>query len=262
VSARAVTLTALIRRFDADFAGTVVLHETTESTNDDAKLLAREGAPSGSVVIADSQTRGRGRGSNVWHSPPGANLYLSMLLRPTFDAAKAPAFALASGCVVAAAIERRLPPVAPRVRIKWPNDIFADGKKVAGILIEAQLRGDVLGSIVVGIGVNVATKVFTAELDQRATSLALLGVAGDALDRDALAAEIVVELTKAVSRYERGALESFAPELAARDALRGRRVRVLDVEGVADGIEADGRIALVLADGQRKLVASGHVDVL
>jgi len=262
LTARELALTALVQRRDVGFSGAVVVREITESTNDDAKQLARDGSPSGSFVIADCQTRGRGRSGNVWHSPPGANLYLSIVLRPGFESAKAPAFALATGCVVASAIERRLGEATARVRIKWPNDVFADEKKIAGILIEALLRGEVLGSIVVGIGVNLATTELPPELEQHATSLALLGVSGDGLDRDTLAAELAVELGEAVRRYEHDALASFAGDLAARDALRGRRVRVLDVEGVADGIEADGRLAIVGADGQRRFVGSGHVELL
>ncbi len=250
-----------VRALEARFSGTVIARDSTESTNDDAKALARSGAVSGSFVIADAQTQGRGRAGNTWHSPPGANLYFSLLLRPRFDAAMAPAFALVAGLVVAAAVEERLGTGAPAARVKWPNDVFVGEKKISGILIEAQLRGSELGSLVVGVGVNLSTREFPPELSSVATSLALAGADEGGLDRDALAAELSVALARAAVIYERDGLASFARDLAARDCLRGRRVRVGELVGVADGIAPDGRLAIRTDDGGRKLAVSGHVEI-
>jgi BirA family transcriptional regulator, biotin operon repressor / biotin---[acetyl-CoA-carboxylase] ligase len=252
----------LLERTQAEwvgFEGRVIVHASTASTNDDAKELARSGAASGSFVVADAQTAGRGRAGNSWHSPPGANLYFSQLLRPRFDSALAPAFALVAGCVVAGAIERRLGGASTRV--KWPNDVFVGEKKISGILIEAQLRGDELGSLVVGVGVNLATREFPTALAAIATSVAIAGGPDASLDRDALAVELAVELARASSRYEAGGLASFEAELAARDHLRGKRVRVGEHAGIADGIEPDGRLAIRTPGGARTLVASGHVEI-
>jgi BirA family biotin operon repressor/biotin-[acetyl-CoA-carboxylase] ligase len=262
VTPREARLVDRVRALDASFNGSVLAHESTESTNDDAKELARQGAASGSFVIADAQLSGRGRAGNVWHSPAGANLYFSLLLRPRFDAALAPAFALVAGSVVAAAVERRLGAGAPATRVKWPNDVFVGDKKISGILIEAQLRGGELGSLVVGVGVNLATREFPPDLASLATSIALAGGDDASLDRDALAVELAVALAGAAGRYERDGLASLAPELAARDYLCGRRVRVGDFAGVADGIAPDGRLVIRSADGVRQLAVSGHVELL
>ena len=257
---REAALVERVRALDPSFAGAVRARESTASTNDDAKALARAGAESGSFVIADAQTQGRGRAGNAWHSPPGDNLYFSQLLRPRFDAALAPAFALAVGTVVAAAVESRLNAGAPPTRVKWPNDVFVGEKKISGILIEAQLRGSELGSLVVGVGVNLATRAFPPALESVATSLALAGATGASLDRDTLAVELAVGFAGAAERYQHAGLAAFAAELAARDYLRGRRVRVGELTGIADGIEPDGRLAIVSAAG-RVLAVSGHVEL-
>lgn len=231
--------------------------EVTASTNDDAKQQAREGAEHGTFVVADQQTAGRGRGGSRWFSPPGANLYFSILLRPQgLGLENVASFALAAGTCVAGAVEQRLAN-GERAGIKWPNDVQVRGRKIAGLLLEASHRAGQLGFVVVGVGLNVATKEFPPELV--ATSLALEGVH---VDRRALAEELAARLCDAWSRFEREGLAPFLPALAERDVLRGKRIRVEDVSGVAAGVDARGQLLLATSDGELRAVSAGHVEPL
>src|SRR6478736_6410742 len=115
----------------------LVVVDSTASTNDDAKQAARDGAPSGSAFISDTQTGGRGRLGRSWHSPPGENLYASFVLRPSLSSSAAPLVTLAAGLAVADAIASLVPERS--VGLKWPNDVQIDDRKLAGILTEAQL---------------------------------------------------------------------------------------------------------------------------
>jgi BirA family transcriptional regulator, biotin operon repressor / biotin---[acetyl-CoA-carboxylase] ligase len=244
--------------------GPVLVAPETGSTNDDARRAAARGAPSGSAFLAEAQTHGRGRGGHSWHSPPGENLYLSLLVRPAIPAASLAPLALAAGVAVAEIIEARLAALADAlrvpVRIKWPNDVLAGGRKVAGILVEGQLRGDTVQSLVLGVGVNVRARSFPEEITARATSLALLGC--EELDRSSLAAELLAALAGAVSRYEASGLQSFAEALAARDALRGRRLSVGEIGGLGAGIDEGGRLLIVPHGGGAPVpVTSGEISV-
>jgi BirA family biotin operon repressor/biotin-[acetyl-CoA-carboxylase] ligase len=248
---------ALEEALGRPWAAPVHVVAETGSTNDDAKALAREGAPAGTLVIADAQTSGRGRSGARWHSPAGENLYLSLVLRPTMAASAVTPFTLVAGLVVAAAIEER---VSRATLVKWPNDVHVAGRKISGILVEGQVRGDALGSIVAGVGVNVTTSSFPPPLDATATSLAMLGARD--CDRVGLAVAIAVGLTEAVERFAREGIAPFARELAARDALLGRRVKVGDIEGSAMGIDAEGRLLVSTDAGTAIPIASGHVELV
>lgn len=112
--------------------------EEVESTNSEALRLAQQGAPEGTVVMADAQTRGRGRLDRVWESPPSKNLYLSVLLRPDIPAVSSSLIPLMTGVAVAEVVAQYCP---GRVRLKWPNDVLVGGKKICGMLTEMRTRG-------------------------------------------------------------------------------------------------------------------------
>jgi BirA family biotin operon repressor/biotin-[acetyl-CoA-carboxylase] ligase len=126
--------------------------EELESTNTEALRLALENAPEGTVVIADGQSEGRGRLDRIWESPPSKNLYLSVVLRPDIPAASASLIPLMVGVAVADVISKYCP---GRVRLKWPNDVLIDGRKICGILTEMRTRADRVHFIIAGIGVNI-----------------------------------------------------------------------------------------------------------
>jgi BirA family biotin operon repressor/biotin-[acetyl-CoA-carboxylase] ligase len=244
-------------RIGAPIGRPLVVRDVTGSTNDDARAAAAAGAPHGAAFVADAQTRGRGRGGHTWHSPPGENLYLSVLLRPRVPAASVAPVTLAAGVAVARVIEAIAGGRAP-VWVKWPNDVLAgDRRKLAGVLVEGQLRGDTVASLVVGAGVNVRATSFPPEIAGRATSLALLGC--DGLDRSAIAAALIAAIGSAVARFEVDRLASFHDDLARLDGLRGAPVEVAGVRGVAEGIDREGRLLVRPDGGEVEAVVSGEV---
>jgi BirA family transcriptional regulator, biotin operon repressor / biotin---[acetyl-CoA-carboxylase] ligase len=208
------------------------------------------------VFLADAQTAGRGRGGHAWHSPPGENLYLSLIVRPRVPAQAIAPITLAAGAAVAELLAAKIGERA-EVAIKWPNDVYAAGKKLAGLLVEGQLRGGDVASLVVGLGVNVHASSFPEEIAARATSLALLGCADR--DRSRLAGELCVALGAAVARFEEGRLGPFLGVLDRRDLLRGRAVEIGGVRGIASGIDAEGRLLVLREDGAVVPVVAGEV---
>jgi BirA family biotin operon repressor/biotin-[acetyl-CoA-carboxylase] ligase len=251
-------LEAAVRAELGDGAGSTWFAPITASTNDEAKRAAAAGAKAGSVFVADAQTAGRGRQGRAWHSPAGDNLYLSLLLRPAATPAEVAPFALVVGIAVADAIDGCLG--APRARVKWPNDVWIEGRKIAGVLIEASISAGTVASLVVGVGVNVHTAAFPPELASIATSLAILGA--PRRDRAALAGSIARRVVEAGDRFAHGGLAVFRDDLRARDALVDRRIRVEGVEGVARGIDEGGRLVLRTDDGREVPIVAGHVEVL
>ena len=229
----------------------------TGSTNDNALLAARSGAPHGSLFVADEQTAGRGRRGNTWLAAPGESLLFSVLLRPKLELAQVSALTLAIGLALRDAIA---PLVPGSVQIKWPNDLYVDGKKLAGVLVESQLQGDRLQAVVVGIGLNVATREFPEEIAARATSLALLGAAH--LDREALLQELLNAIALRVDAYQSTGVAGILDELNAADALRGKRVRVDAQSGVGRGLDAQGRLLLEDESGVVHSFLSGTVELL
>ncbi len=155
----------------------------TDSTNTRAVLLASEGAPEGSLVAAESQSRGRGRRGRWWFSPHGEGLYLSLVLRPAIPPARAAGLTLAAGLAAAEALRRTHP--ALDTHIRWPNDLMIGNRKVGGILTEISGDMDAVDFAVTGLGVNVDCREFPRELEGRATSLSLEG--GGPTDRASLA---------------------------------------------------------------------------
>lgn len=234
----------------------------TDSTNTDVAAAARAGASEGLVVIADSQRRGRGRLGRQWASPPGINLYCSVLLRPELPPAEVPQITLAAGLAVAESVEAFAKSAA---RIKWPNDVLLGGRKVCGILTEMDAAEGRAPIVVVGIGVNLNARAedFPPEVRPIATSIAI--ASGTEVDRAAFAAHLIDALD---ARYEdllRDGFSAILPGWSERDALRGRevQVRVGDdlVTGVASGLGPTGRLLLETRAGVEEILA-GDVSVV
>ena len=229
----------------------------TKSTNDDALLAARSGAPHGSVFVADEQTAGRGRRGHVWLAAPGENLLFSLLLRPKLELPQASALTLAIGLALRDVVKKR---IGVDVALKWPNDLLVDGKKLAGVLVESQLQGDRLQAVVVGIGLNVASRQFPEEIAARATSLALLGATE--LAREPLLYGILEAISARLDAYQGSGVAGILGELNAADALRGKRVRIDDQIGVGRGLDDQGRLLLEDETGAVHAVLSGTVELL
>ncbi len=222
------------------------------STNDRARELVREGAPSWTVVVAEAQTAGRGRAGRSWISPPEVGLFVSFLVRPR-GAGQATLTPLLVGMALARAVEEV---AGVEVQVKWPNDALIEGRKVAGILCERV--GD---RLVVGVGVNVRRWPGGVPPELSGSATTLEDAAGESVSRSALAGALLREarrlLDAPVLRLE-GAL---ADELAARDVLRGRRLAVGSMRGEGAGIAPDGRLRVRTVDGTIKPVLAGHVEM-
>lgn len=159
------------------------------STNDHAKILARQGAPHGSIVVAEGQSAGRGRLGRTWHSPSGSGLYFSLILRPNFAPSLAPRVTLLAGVGVCRAIRTTS---GQDARIKWPNDVLVRQKKVAGILMEMEAEAEAIHYMVLGIGVNVNSR--REELPEELNATSLFLETGRSLSRTSLLAEILLQV--------------------------------------------------------------------
>lgn len=223
----------------------------TSSTNRDVDAAAQTGAPEGLLVIADTQTAGRGRMTRAWFSPPGVNLYFSLLLRPDVELSLVPSLPLVVGLAVAEAISACTPALLPK--IKWPNDIFINGKKVCGILCELQTRDERLDYVVAGIGVNVnvTEDQIPDELKARATSLLIEN--GGPVNREQLLTAILNRLEPLYDSWRAFGFKPLMQSINVLDLLRDKPVRIAlagtPLEGIASGIQSDGSLLLHTATG-------------
>ena len=233
-----------------------LLAETT-STNDEAKRGAKAGEAHGATWVAESQTAGRGRQGRSWVSPRGENLLFSVLVRVTCPPARLPPLALVAGLAARDAIARAAP--EREVQIKWPNDVVVGGKKVAGVLVEATLQGSTVEALVVGVGINVHTRDFPDDLAPRATSVALL--ASRPPDRGELLADVLAGLDRDLELVASRGLGLVHSRLARADALRGAPVTSDSGAGIAEGIDADGRLLVRRADGVLARWVAGEVHL-
>ncbi len=229
--------------------GRPYVHEVECETT---QLLLAADAPEGAVATTDHQRAGRGRHGRRWEDEPGAALLVSLVLRPP---AGAPAAQLSLVCAlsVAETVERT---TGLEARVRWPNDVLVEARKVAGILLEARD-----GAAVCGIGINVNQLDGALPADARTAAASLRTLTGREHDRALVLVELLERLGARYDAWLVSGLAPLIPELERRDALRGRSVRVGEVAGTAAGIAADGRLRIRLADGEDCLVASGEAEV-
>lgn len=209
---------------------------STDSTNDRAKALA-SGAPHGLLVTAAEQTAGHGRQGRSWSAPAGEGLLMSLVLHDWPELLP----------LVAAVAVAQI--VGEEARIKWPNDVLVDDRKVAGILVEARPQE---GWVVLGIGVNVAVRAFPEELRDIAASLGRSP------------AEVEPFLARLLDALDRGLAappEQTVAAWSARDALRGRAITWNGGEGVAAGVDAGGRLLVDLPGGETTSLDAGEVHL-
>jgi BirA family biotin operon repressor/biotin-[acetyl-CoA-carboxylase] ligase len=183
---------------------------SVSSTNDLVKAEAEQGAAEGLAVLADRQEKGRGRQGRTWLSPTGEGVYLSVLLRPGVPAGEANWLGVVGALAVASALEQA---GLQAVTLKWPNDVLARGRKIAGILVEPRLHGPSVEFAVLGIGINVAQEAWPDELNMPATSCRMEGVT---ISRDALAQVVLEQLDRLYSDFKGGRLESLLLEWTRR----------------------------------------------
>lgn len=239
----------------------IVYKEVTSSTNADVRRMAEDGAKNGLLVVADGQTLGKGRRGREWESPKGTNLYFSMLLKPNFSPDKASMVTLVAAYSVAAVIREN---TGLDAKIKWPNDIVVDKKKVCGILTEMSMERDYIHHIVVGIGINVNEEEFPSELEGMATSLK--NEKGSIVSRANLLSDILLQFeTDYATFLEAESLKPFVDEYNKMLVNKGSLVKVLDPKGefsgIAGGISEDGMLIVFKENGQIEKVYAGEVSV-
>ena len=223
----------------------VHLFTSVGSTNDVARDLAARGAQEGTVVLAEEQRKGRGRVGRTWTSPPGLGLWISAVARPRPEHLEA--LPIRVGLAIALVLDQWTGD--DETKVKWPNDLMIDDRKVGGILCEASWAGSKLDHAVIGVGLNLLHRDDDFPADIRASAVSLAGHSEDPISRFAVASAVVGAL---VDVLENPALsEELLGSLAERDALVGRNIEVLEPEsgsrlatGFATGIDRDGRLLL------------------
>jgi BirA family transcriptional regulator, biotin operon repressor / biotin---[acetyl-CoA-carboxylase] ligase len=223
---------------------------SVDSTNDLAMSWLKEGAGSGSVVIADEQLKGRGRMGRVWHTPPSVALALSVILKPLL--AHASKVSLLGGLCVAQLCEEL---GAEKVGIKWPNDVQIDGRKVCGVLPEAVWHNDQLLGVVLGMGVNVRVN-FEGELAN--TAISLETVLQRRLDRTHVIACLLGYVDEWAQQLDS---DEFLQAWKARLVMLGKRVTIGNLTGIAMDVDEHGALLLQTDDGQLERVIAGDIQV-
>jgi BirA family transcriptional regulator, biotin operon repressor / biotin---[acetyl-CoA-carboxylase] ligase len=233
------------------------------STNAEAMRAAMEGAPEGSVFLAEEQLAGRGRGAHTWHSARSAGIYCSAILRPAMPPSDALIFSLAAGLAVRTAVAE----IAPQLSadLKWPNDLLLGGKKFCGILTEMNAEVTRVRHLVVGVGINVNQVKFPAELREIATSLRI--ETGTEWSR----VELCAALLKSLDREYRGLVADAGARAgilsrfeSSSSSVRGRNVSIEEnggLAGVTEGLDERGFLRVRTAEGLRTVV-SGTVRVM
>lgn len=235
--------------------------DNLDSTNTRAAILAADGAREGEVVIADCQTAGRGRlRGRVWHSPPGRNLYTSVILRPAIPPATAPGLTLVAGVAVAELLKRYCP-----LSLKWPNDVLIKGRKVCGILTEMKVRDRTVDFVVVGIGINVNMDPgeFHTEIRSLSTSLK------EQTAHDISRVELVTELYRLLERWYlifiNGGLAPVRDRWLEYAEIIGKMIEVTNgntlQRGICQGIDDEGMLLIVDEKNRTVPVRSGDVII-
>jgi BirA family biotin operon repressor/biotin-[acetyl-CoA-carboxylase] ligase len=238
--------------------GPIHYFDSLPSTNDLAKELGARGAPEGTLVVAEGQSRGRGRLGREWNSPPGVGLYVSVLLRPPLPPTDLPQITLTAAVAVVRALRQA---GGVSAGLKWPNDLVLAGKKLGGILTEMETESDQIRYLVVGLGLNVNNRQFPAELADLATSLAL--TTGRTFSRLRILQVWLEELESLYQRFLAREFAAILEEWKDYTVTLGRAVRVrqgeVEICGQALEVAADGALLIQIQSGEIVRVTSGEI---
>ena len=261
-----MTKEELASLMNTQWAGRNILYyDVTDSTNLRIKQAGDEGAPHGTLAVADRQTAGRGRRGRTWESPAGSNIYMSILLRPEIAPNKASMLTLVMALSVAEGIRQCIShPGYPALQIKWPNDVIINGKKVVGILTEMSSQIDYINHVTVGVGINVNTTDFPEEIAQTATSLQI--ECGHSVKRAHLIAAVMERLEENYETFlKTGDLSGLIDRYSALLVNRDRDVRIICMketyEAHAVGIDNTGELIVRREDGSVEKINAGEVSV-
>ena len=252
--------TTIADQIHTKWAGkTVHFARETDSTNLWIKRLAKEGAPEGTLALAEFQSAGRGRLGRSWEVPEGTSVMMSILLRPKFEPQYAPTLTLVMGMAVAKAVKS----LGFDVSIKWPNDVVVSHKKICGILTEMGVRDGKIDYAVIGVGINVNIREFPDEMADKATSLYL--ESGREFDRSQIPGLVMEAFEEYYEKFAATCdLSGLKEEYESILANYNQPVRVLakePYEGVARGITDGGELLVEKTDGTIATVSAGEVSV-
>ena len=237
----------------------ILSYDELDSTNDAAFRLGQDGVAEGAALFAEYQKKGRGRLGRTWVSPKGKSLTFSYLLRPDLSPSQIARVTLVTGVSLVRAASRA---TGKRLGLKWPNDLYFEDRKVAGILTEMSAEADKINFVVVGIGINVNV----AENDLPPSSTSLSAIAGREIGRVSFVQTLLAEIEKDYLRLKKGGFEEIAREWEEYSVTTGRRVLARlsgrEVEGQASGIDADGALWIRRDDGLQERILSGDIQQL
>ncbi len=239
--------------------------DSTDSTNTAAMQMSGDGTLPGTIVIAETQAKGKGRLQRSWFSPPGTGLYFSMIISPNLAPQDLSRIPLAAGVAVCLAIEEE---TGLQPGLKWPNDLLLDGRKFGGILCES--KGAVTSGqpcVVLGIGINVSTPIelFPFELRSKATSL--MAHSGNYFSRGQILARIVKAVDNILTRLEQSGFAEILAEWKTRDTIKGKKMTWLTpkgkrVTGKSFGPDSEGVLIIIDDYGTAHRVFSGDIDLV
>lgn len=239
----------------------IAYQKETPSTQEIAKALAAQGVAEGTIVVAETQSKGRGRVGRQWSSPQGG-VYFSIILRPDMNPSEALRLPLVAGVAVAKTIKRntKLDP-----RLKWPNDIMIDGKKIGGILTEMNAEMDRLDWVIIGIGLNVNMSQQSFPADVEGTATSLMEAVGKSVPRVKLLQDILAEFETLYNELMKSGFETIRMKWKALSNTIGEKVVVTlpngQIKGVAVDIDADGALMLAKDDGSLEKIIAGVVKL-
>ena len=244
------------------FGKKIYSYRKVGSTNVLGFRLAEIGAEEGTLLVADEQTKGKGRMGRSWYSPPRLGLWMSLILRPDIPPFKAPGLSICAGLALAQTIKEM---TGIEAKIKWPNDCLIDGKKVGGILLELSAELDRINFVIVGIGVNVnhSAKDFPKNLSQTATSIKIK--LGKDISRLALLTSFLEKFERIYLDFKKNGLSPQREMIKSYSSLLGKKVTVKfgkeKIEGMAENIDENGSLVIKTQKGE-KVVTAGEVTVL
>ena len=245
------------------FGHKIHYYSETDSTNDKAFALGIAGAPEGTVVIADRQSSGKGRLQRSWHSPPGVNIYTSLILRPRIASSEAARIPIVAGIAVAEVLDKYSP---SRIKLKWPNDVLLNNKKVCGILSQAKIAGKKIDFIVLGIGINIniGQNELPLEICDSATSLIM--ETGREISRQELIISLYENLEKWYKQLLQKGFIRIKEKWLEMTPMIGQTVQVIfqdeKIEGKATGIDDEGSL-IILAERNKEIkVYAGDATIL
>jgi BirA family biotin operon repressor/biotin-[acetyl-CoA-carboxylase] ligase len=258
-----LTETEISHGLKTEFIGRKIFaYNSVKSTNDLAAQMAENGVPEGTIVVADQQTKGRGRLGRSWYSPPGTGIYVSIILKPKFKPEMAPAVSIMTAIALADTMSAYCP---GNVRIKWPNDVLIGGRKVAGILTELSAEREKIHHIVIGVGINVNQTAgdFPDEIRSLATSVRRS--VKRKVRRVKLLQTFLSNFEKEYVKYRKHRLKKSHAKVRRYSSLIGCHVTLRTGQHETHGmaLDIDDRGYLVLdVDGKKTLVSAGEVTIV